>query len=148
MSRTPSGWTSFGACTPANSRPNRPLSRTYRSSSLTDSYDYPGSEVLRNIWGIQTEDALNRFESLNTALCINQFNTGEVTIEGNFDLAHLCVLHRHTFRDVYAWTGELGNGELPTMRWSRPEMENVLRGDRRDHDGRVHSYATWGLGAI
>ena len=84
-----------------NSRPKRPSRHTHRSSSLTDPYVYPGSEVLRTIWGIQVRDALDRFESLTTTLRMNQLNTGEITIEGDFDLAHLCALHRHIFRDVY-----------------------------------------------
>jgi cell filamentation protein len=79
---------------------------------LTDPYVYPGSEVLRNILGIQVQDVLDRFESLTTTLRMNQLNTGEVTIEGNFDLDHLRALHRHIFRDVYAWAGELRTIEL------------------------------------
>ena len=79
---------------------------------MTDPYVYPGTSVLRNLRGIRDQSELERFESLATTLRINQLNTGEVRVHGEFDLNHLRALHRHIFRDVYDWAGELRSVEL------------------------------------
>ncbi len=71
----------------------------------SDVYAYPGSTVLRNKAGIQEQAALDAFEADVTAL--RMLELLDAPVQGRFDLAHLCALHRHVFQDVYEWAGEL-----------------------------------------
>jgi hypothetical protein len=86
---------------------SRPSKRTHHTSSLTDPYVDPGSQVLRNIPGLVNQRDLDEYEAFTTTIRINQLDDREVTIAGNYDLAHLCALHRHIFQDVYQWAGKL-----------------------------------------
>lgn len=64
---------------------------------------YPGTTVLRNKAGIQTQEALDAFEADVTAL--RMLELLDAPIKGRFDLAHLCAIHRYLFQDVYEWAG-------------------------------------------
>jgi cell filamentation protein len=86
---------------------SRPSRHTHYTSSLTDPYVDPGSQVLRNIPGLVDQRDLDEYEAFTTTIRIHQLNDREVTIAGNYDLAHLCALHRHIFQDVYQWAGKL-----------------------------------------
>lgn len=70
-----------------------------------DAYTDPDSGVLRNKAGLQEQAALDAFEADATAIRLLEFT--EHPIPGNFDLAHLKVIHRHLFQDVYDWAGTL-----------------------------------------
>lgn len=70
-----------------------------------DAYVYEGTEVLRNKAGLRDAQALDAFEADATALRLLQLI--EEPIQGCFDLAHLCAIHRHLLQDVYEWAGEL-----------------------------------------
>jgi cell filamentation protein len=70
-----------------------------------DAYVYEGTEVLRNKAGLRDAQALDAFEADATALRLLQLI--EEPIQGRFDLAHLCAIHRHLLQDVYDWAGEL-----------------------------------------
>ena len=70
-----------------------------------DTYVIPGTEVLRNQADIADQKALDAFEADATAL--RMLEMLQQPIPGNFDLAHLCAIHRYLFQDVYAWAGTL-----------------------------------------
>lgn len=71
----------------------------------SDSYTYPGSDVLKNKADLQDQAALDAFEADATA--IRLLELVEHPIQGKFDLAHLLAVHRHLFQDVYDWAGQL-----------------------------------------
>jgi len=70
-----------------------------------DDYVYPGTTVLKNKAGIQDQTALDAFEADATA--VRMLELLEQPLEGRFDFAHLCAIHRHLFQDVYDWAGEI-----------------------------------------
>jgi cell filamentation protein len=72
-----------------------------------DLYVYPGTKVLQNKFGITDGSALAEVEREFFLERLQQGTPG-----GNFDLPHLCAIHRHLFRDVYAWAGELRTVEI------------------------------------
>lgn len=71
----------------------------------TDSYVYPGDEVLRNKADIHDQAALDTFEADVTVLRMLELLKNP--IKGVFDLEHLRAIHRYIFQDVYDWAGEL-----------------------------------------
>ena len=68
-------------------------------------YCYPGTNVLKNKLGIRNQDKLSEVERKLTALRINDLI--RKPSQGNFDLAHLCMIHFYIFQDLYTWAGEL-----------------------------------------
>ena len=70
-----------------------------------DDYVYPGTTVLKNKAGIQGRLVLDAFEADATA--VRMLELLEQPLEGRFDFAHLCAIHRHLFQDVYDWAGEI-----------------------------------------
>lgn len=67
-----------------------------------DPYCYPGSSVLINKAGLESADALERFETAMT------FARAEEPLPlGRLSMRHYCALHHHLFQDVYAWAGKL-----------------------------------------
>jgi cell filamentation protein len=70
-----------------------------------DPYVYPGTDTLRNRWGVRDAAELARREATITAARLAEL--AERPIPGDFDLAHLRALHRHIFGDVYDWAGEI-----------------------------------------
>lgn len=70
-----------------------------------DTYVYPGTEVLRNKADLRDADALDAFEADATA--VRMLELVDAPVAGNFDLLHLCAIHRHLFQDVYDWAGEV-----------------------------------------
>ncbi len=71
----------------------------------SDTYVYPGSEVLRNKADLRDQAALDKFEADVTAMRMAELLNQP--IQGKFDLPHLRAMHRHLFRDVYDWAGEI-----------------------------------------
>nr|WP_317623809.1 Fic family protein [Acidovorax sp. SUPP3334]BDH38375.1 Fic family protein [Acidovorax sp. SUPP3334] len=72
---------------------------------FVDPYNYPGTEVLRNMAGIRDGEVLRVYEYEQTALRMAELR--EHPIPGAFDLAHLKAIHGHVFQDVYSWAGQL-----------------------------------------
>jgi cell filamentation protein len=70
--------------------------------AVSDAYCYPGTTVLKNRAGLRNQADLDFFEEEATA---QRF--AEPLPAGEFDLRHLCAIHRHLFQDVYAWAGSL-----------------------------------------
>lgn len=98
-----------------------------------DRYTDPDSGVLKNIPGLRDQQALDAFEADVTA--IRLLELAEHPIPGNFDLAHLKAMHRHLFRDVYDWAGELrtvdiskGDSRFGNCRMIESYLEKVLSG--------------------
>ncbi len=64
----------------------------------SDSYVYPGSEVLCNKADIRDQSALDEFEADVTAVrMLELFNN---PLKGDFGLRHLCAMHQYLFQDV------------------------------------------------
>lgn len=70
-----------------------------------EAYTYPGTNVLKNKADIRDMKALQQFERGVTAIRLQELR--ERPIKGNFDLAHLQAIHKHVFKDVYEWAGEV-----------------------------------------
>ena len=103
-----------------------------------DPYLYPGTKTLRNRLGIRSDAELAVAERAMVTQRI-----AEGVPPGDFDLAHLCAIHRHLFQDVYDWAGkvrtvELGKGGSGFM--PRQFIENGMRDvHRRITEGRYLS---------
>lgn len=71
---------------------------------VTDPYVYPGTNVLKNLAGIEDHDQLQQFEAVSTADRISELHVKPIS--GAFDISHIQHIHRHIFQDLYAWAGE------------------------------------------
>jgi cell filamentation protein len=70
-----------------------------------DPYVYPGTNVLRNRFGIRDASELARREAQASAYRTVQL--GARPLPGRYDLPHLQAFHRHLFGDLYPWAGEI-----------------------------------------
>ena len=70
-----------------------------------DPYLIPGTTVLKNRLGVNSQSELNRLEADFTTTRIWELDREAVS--GRFDLQHLRKIHAHIFQDVYVWAGEL-----------------------------------------
>ena len=70
-----------------------------------DPYVYPGTNVLRNHFGLRDPTELSRRE--RNASAWRAWELRARPLPGRYDLAHLKAFHRHIFGDVYPWAGEL-----------------------------------------
>jgi cell filamentation protein len=61
--------------------------------------------VLRNLLGLTDAAALEQAEADISFARAVELEMGALT--GDYDLDHLCAVHRHLFGDVYDWAGEL-----------------------------------------
>lgn len=111
-----------------------------------DPYVYPGTEVLRNRFGIRDADELARREGEITIVTLAQLENEP--LPGNYDLAHLRAMHAHIFGDVYPWAGEFRTVQITkdshlfalpqhmetylSQVLDRLAQENHLRGLERD----------------
>lgn len=75
-----------------------------------DDYTYPGTHVLKNKADLRDFSELQRFERGATAVRIQELR--EKPIRGDYDLAHLQTIHKHVFKDVYEWAGEVRNVDI------------------------------------
>ena len=69
-----------------------------------DPYLIPGTTVLKNRLGVNSQSELNRLEADFTTTRI--WELAQQAVSGRFDLQHLRKIHAHIFQDVYAWAGE------------------------------------------
>jgi cell filamentation protein, protein adenylyltransferase len=67
-----------------------------------DPYCYPGTAVLINRLGLRDQSKLDAFEAEVSAERATQ-----PLPAGRLSYAHYRAIHRHLFRDVYAWAGKL-----------------------------------------
>ena len=70
-----------------------------------DPYVYPGTDVLRNRFGVRDAAELARRENDAATARLLQLKTRPLA--GHYDLPHLQAFHRHIFGDVYPWAGEM-----------------------------------------
>ena len=68
-------------------------------------YVYPGTPILINHFGIRNMEVLQRVVDTVAGLRGDQLNGDPVP--GDFDLPHLCEIHRALFQDIFAWAGRL-----------------------------------------
>lgn len=100
----------------------------------SDFYCITGTSVLRNLANVTTQTELDAFEADLTA--IRLIECAESPVVGDFDLDHLCKLHRHVFQDVYDWAGQL-------------RMVDISKGDSRFANfGLIEGYLGGILGEI
>lgn len=97
-----------------------------------DPYTYPGTDVLRNIPGIQDPQQLAAFEANATAVRLIELDAAPLA--GRFDIAHLTAIHRHILQDVYSWAGEFrtvniskGGHLFGVARFVESALREVLR---------------------
>jgi cell filamentation protein len=102
--------------------------------STDDPYCYPGTTVLRNRRNLRTQKALDRFE---TAITAQRFD--EPLPAGKLTEPHYQRIHRHLFRDVYAWAGEYRTVRVSKRdsafcypEYISREMSKLFAGLRRD----------------
>ena len=70
-----------------------------------DTYCISGTAVLKNKADITDQDLLDQYEADYSTIRIIELAQNPVS--GNFDLEHLCSIHRHVFQDVYEWAGQI-----------------------------------------
>jgi cell filamentation protein len=69
-----------------------------------DPYVYPGTNVLKNLRGIQNLDVLSEFGMQMTTRRLIELSAQPM--RGSFDAAHARAIHKHIFQDVYPWAGD------------------------------------------
>lgn len=96
-------------------------------------YTYPGTQTVKNKFGITDERVLTRLEG-----AFVEARQTEIALrygpKGRFDAAHLKSLHQHLFQDVYEWAGRtrdervnLSDGTVATQPVLRkPDGKNFL----------------------
>jgi len=101
-------------------------------------YCYPGSDVLINIPGLRDQKQLEAFERLVTADRLRMLELRP--LKGNFDLDHLCRIHRFIFKDIYPFAGELRNEDISKgsfrfahFRFIVPQTNQLLDELKRDN---------------
>lgn len=77
----------------------------YPAPDPTRPYVYPGTPVLINLFDIRNVAALQRAVDAVAALRGEQLEAQPPA--GEFDLVHLCAIHRALYQDVFAWAGQL-----------------------------------------
>ena len=80
---------------------------TYEDS---ESYCYPGTNVLKNKLGIRDDNALTIAEREITSLKLLKFYNLPLMSELNFDT--LCKIHKIIFEDIYEWAGQIRRGDF------------------------------------
>jgi cell filamentation protein len=98
--------------------------------AIVDPYCYSGSTVLKNIPGLRSQRALDRFEAAITAQ-----RADEPLPSGRLSVAHYRAVHHHLFQDVYAWAGRfrtvrISKGSRPcsaTLKILRKKWRDCLR---------------------
>lgn len=68
-------------------------------------YCYPNSFVLKNKLNIH--DAKELVEAERRITSLNLLEIKEKPVRGQFDLKHLCDIHRVIFKEIYTWAGKL-----------------------------------------
>lgn len=72
---------------------------------MLDPYLYPGTDILKNVLGIQDKQMLDDAEADYVSLRLREL--AENPLEGDYDFNHLAEMHRYMFQDIYAWAGKI-----------------------------------------
>lgn len=109
-----------------------------------DPYVYPGSVVLKNLFGIQSAAKLAKLERRLTSA-----RADEGLPAGRLDYAHYKSIHRHLFQDIYEWAGEprtlnISKGGSPFCRveFIDSEMNKLLNALRSEKHLKGLDYPT------
>lgn len=95
-----------------------------------DPYVYPGTNTLRNRYGLRDAAELSRLEADLSTRRLAEL--AEHPLPGEYDLPHLQAFHERIFGDVYPWAGELrtvaiAKGDLFALpQHIEPYLTNVL----------------------
>jgi cell filamentation protein len=80
---------------------------TYEGS---ESYCYPGTNVLKNKLSIRDDNALTIAEREITSLKLLKLYNMPIINEFNLDA--LCKIHKIIFEDIYEWAGQIRRGDF------------------------------------
>ena len=69
-----------------------------------NAYFYPNTEVFVNKMNITDEDELYKYEREMVDNKLLELHNNP--IEGEFDIKHLCDIHKYLFGDLYEWAGK------------------------------------------
>lgn len=72
---------------------------------MLDPYIYPGTDILKNILGIQDRQMLEDAEADYVSLRLREL--AENPLDGDYDFAHLAKMHEYIFQDIYEWAGKI-----------------------------------------
>ncbi|MCI8372070.1 MAG: hypothetical protein HFI75_06700 [Lachnospiraceae bacterium] len=72
---------------------------------MLDPYVYPGTDILKNILGLQDRKMLDDAEADYVSLRLREL--AENPLEGGYDFAHIARMHQYIFQDIYEWAGEI-----------------------------------------
>jgi cell filamentation protein len=98
-------------------------------------YTYPGTEVLKNKFGIQSNAQLRPVEAAFVAARRTEIAAG-FGPKRSFDSAYLKALHQHLYQDVYEWAGKT-RGEKITLSDGTIASETEFK----KSDGKDYLYA-------
>lgn len=91
---------------------------------MPDRYTHPGTEVLRNKFGIS--DPLAAHELETRVAYQRLIKASEHPIQGGFDLDHLRAMHKSVYSDLWDWAGEIRTVDTGTtntgLAHCRPEF--------------------------
>lgn len=73
-------------------------------------YCYPNTNILINKLNIS--DPKEEFEAEVDITFVSLYELQETPIDGNFDMEHLQKIHKHIFKDIYEWAGEIRTVEI------------------------------------
>lgn len=65
------------------------------------------TNVLRNNFGITDGHELERIERRYSGIARQEIESGEIPIPRTFDMAHLQLIHKKLFEQVYPWAGKI-----------------------------------------
>lgn len=71
---------------------------------MVDPYVIPGTTVLKNLLGLQTQRELDGAEADYVALRIRELAID--TLPGDYGVRHYLSFHRYIFQDLYDWAGQ------------------------------------------
>jgi cell filamentation protein len=113
-----------------------------------DSYFWPDTQVLRNLFGERGQDALNELELMAVKARYSQL--AAESVKGDFDLEHMRRIHWHLFQDVYEWAGELRTAPLfpVSMVKGGPSPESITAGEYDSDDKYPYRYFPAGDGMV
>ena len=105
----------------------------YKYDSLEDPYVYPGTQILRNKFGIKHQDLLFELESqITNSKFVKSKRSDDDIPTGNFDLKHLQAVHKYLFGELYDWAGEIRKqgfiSKVQSVFCFAPMIESYARG--------------------
>jgi len=72
---------------------------------MKDPYLYPDNETLKNLFDVMDDSKLSDIEADYTSLRLKELLDNPLA--GDFNLLHLCNMHRYIFQDIFDWAGKI-----------------------------------------